>query len=166
MGARVRLGCKIRCRRAAGWEGLGTSCVRMVRQGPPCKLSQGCCHTEGLLLARQRCGMTSAFWLLSLDDWGGLPWIFRWYVQPHSLLLIVWEGKTRGAMESAGQRGVKGNWIMSGLRLWYHPFLWVCWGSCSCGSEVILFFWMAKATLGPLRLCKSCCFSRNADTGI
>lgn len=44
-----------------------------------------------LLFVKQCCGMASAFGLLTLDD-RGLPQIFRWNVQLHSLLLIVCVG--------------------------------------------------------------------------
>lgn len=175
MGARVRLDCKIRCGGEAGWVGLGISCLGVVSQGPPYKPSQGSCHTEGVWqwcggsasLVRQCCGMASAFWLLPMDE-GGPPWIFRWNAQPHSLLLIVWQGKTRrshGVSWSERSEGKLSNEWAQAVLPPHHLFLWVCWGSCSYGSKVIFCFGVAKATLGPLRLSSNHA-ALDADTGI
>lgn len=171
MGAKVRLGCKIRCGRVAGWVGLGTTCLGVVGQGLPYKLCPGSCHTEGPHLVRQCCGMASAFCFLTLDEWGGTPWICRWNVQPHSLLLIVWEGKTRGSQcvswSERSEGKLNNEWVGSDCGN-PSPFL-----SLSLLEDVFLLAWShfilpsGQSHSRPINtLCKLCCFSRNAETGI
>lgn len=150
MGARVRLGCKISCRGAAGWMGLGTPCFKMAGQGPPYKPSQGLCCTEGLALCEAVL-------------WNGVCFLTSFFATYS--LCRVGKGKP-GSHLVRGMWGEIEQWVGSGcdnpstsfpLSLLGDLFLWV-WNR--------FLFPSGQSHSRPIKLYKSCYFSRNADIGI
>lgn len=165
MGARVRLGCKISCRGAAGWMGLRTSCFGVVGQGSPYKSSQGSCCTEGLALCK------AVLWngICIRTSHPGWPRSSSNIQMECSATFFATYSLCRVGKAKPGSQLVRGmwreieQWVGSGcdnpstslpLSLFGDLFLWV-WNS--------FLFLSGQRHCTPIKLYKSCYFSRNAD---